>query len=109
MTLTVLSIESTTALRLPLTIGLARQAPWTIVTEQGAGHECENSSKLIAPYLLAVQALNKDEGGKVRPLARSPPLLTATQLARSSVQNHLTAQAELSPALTPASRAHTVL
>ena len=38
----------------------------------------------------------------------SPPRLAATQLARSSVLNRLTAPAGLPPALTPASRAHQV-
>ncbi len=42
----------------------------------------------------------------VRLHACSPPRLTATQLARSSVLNRLIAPAGLSPALTPASRAH---
>jgi hypothetical protein len=42
----------------------------------------------------------------VRLHACSPPRLTATQLARSSVVNSLIPPAGLSPALTPASRAH---
>ena len=42
----------------------------------------------------------------VRLHACSPPRLTATQLARSSVLNRLIAPAGLAPALTPASRAH---
>jgi hypothetical protein len=42
----------------------------------------------------------------VRFRACSPPRLAATQLARSSVLNRLIAPAGLSPALTPASRAH---
>src|SRR5271170_7412207 len=42
----------------------------------------------------------------VRLHACSPPRLAATQLARSSVLNRLIAPAGLSPALTPASRAH---
>src|ERR1700722_11563833 len=45
----------------------------------------------------------------VRLHACSPPRLTATQLARSSVLNRLIAPAGLSPALTPASRAHQML
>ncbi len=45
----------------------------------------------------------------VRFRACSPPRLTATQLARSSVLNRLIAPAGLSPALTPASRAHQLL
>ena len=43
----------------------------------------------------------------VRLHACSPPRLAATQLARSSVLNRLIAPAGLSPALMPASRAHT--
>src|SRR5215204_3596626 len=42
----------------------------------------------------------------VRLHACSPPRLAATQLARSAVLNRLTAPTGLSPALTPASRAH---
>src|SRR5271156_6150172 len=38
----------------------------------------------------------------------SPPRLAATQLVRSSVLNRLIAPTGLSPALTPASRAHQV-
>src|SRR5476651_1610524 len=45
----------------------------------------------------------------VRLHACSPPRLAATQLARSSVLNRLIAPAGLSPALTPASRAHHML
>jgi hypothetical protein len=45
----------------------------------------------------------------VRLHACSPPRLAATQLARSSVRNRLIALAGLSPALTPASRAHQLL
>src|SRR5882757_3954525 len=44
----------------------------------------------------------------VRLHACSPPRLTATQLARSAVLNRLIAPTGLSPALTPASRAHQV-
>src|ERR1700679_3040523 len=47
-------------------------------------------------------------GLQVRLHACSPPRLAATQLARSSVLNRLIAPAGLSPALTPASRAHQV-
>src|ERR1700751_4760135 len=43
---------------------------------------------------------------RVRLQACSPPRLAASQLARSSVLNRLIAPAGLSPALTPASRAH---
>src|ERR1700760_4577508 len=42
----------------------------------------------------------------VRLHACSPPRLAATQLARSAVLNRLIAPTGLSPALTPASRAH---
>ena len=42
----------------------------------------------------------------VRFRACSPPRLAATQLARSAVLNRLIAPTGLSPALTPASRAH---
>jgi len=45
-------------------------------------------------------------GLPVRFHACSPPRLAATQLAQSSVLNRLIAPAGLSPALTPASRAH---
>ena len=45
-------------------------------------------------------------GGAALGHACSPPRLTATQLARSSVLNRLIAPAGLSPALMPASRAH---
>jgi hypothetical protein len=45
-------------------------------------------------------------GLPVRLHACSPPHLTATQLAQSSVLNRLIAPAGLSPAWAPASRAH---
>lgn len=35
-------------------MGIERKAPWTLIAEEGSAHKCENASKMVIPYLEAI-------------------------------------------------------
>lgn len=68
--------------------GEKRRAPWRFVIEPGAGHACENASKLIAPFFKSVMlpdgkpALDEALAG----FAKDPAQLPLPQLSFESLQ-----------------------